>query len=311
MFIVRIKYLIYECYVYNMGSIKPFESSWEFNNLSEKQLSEKLKSVNFHIIKACNYRCKFCFAKFNQVATNYLPENKAKNIILKLAKNGTEKITFVGGEPTLVPFLPNLVIYAKSLGLVTMIVTNGTKLTSDYLKRFQNSLDWVGLSIDTANEEISKLLGRGTGNHVRQTIKNAELLKEFGIKIKLNTVVTRLTWSEDMSSLLEKIKPIRWKVFKLLIINGENDDAKDLEITDEQFNYFVNNHKKYNPIAENNADMIESYVMIDPNGSFFDNSMGMLQHGPSILDNNIEKAFSYVKFNKFKFVKRGGLYNWE
>jgi radical S-adenosyl methionine domain-containing protein 2 len=281
------------------------------NNYSREEIKQKLISVNYHLIKACNYRCSFCFAHFNQVTKNYIPKEDATRLIDQLANFGTRKITFVGGEPTLVPFLPELVSHAKSSGMTTMIVTNGSKISREYLERFGGTLDWVGLSIDSSIEEVSKELGRGEGRHVKQTIWNVRLLREAGIRIKLNTVVTKKTWNEDMGWLIEKIQPDRWKVFKMLLIKGENDNAKDLGISDIEFEYFIAKHQQFDPTVENNDTMTDSYVMIDPEGRFYNNSDGVMSHGESILEVGIEKAFSFSNFNYKKFEKRGGKYSWE
>lgn len=107
-------------------------------------LKPLVKSVNFHITKACNYRCKFCYAHFNQVK-NHLSFEESKTLVRLLKNAGTQKFTFVGGEPTLVKFLPRLIKYAKELGKVTMIVTNGSCLDEQYIESFQGCLDWVGL----------------------------------------------------------------------------------------------------------------------------------------------------------------------
>ncbi len=279
-------------------------------SISSVELMNKLVSVNYHITKSCNYRCKFCFARFNQVSTNHLTLVDSKKIILLLSGYGTKKITFVGGEPTLVSFLPELVIYAKSLGLVTMVVTNGSKLTEEYLQKFKNSLDWIGISIDSSEEQISKELGRGNGDHVKKTLVNIKLIRKFGIRIKLNTVVTRKSWKEDMTWLIKQVSPERWKVFKMLEIKGENDDAHELNIEENEFEYFIKRHSELNPVIENNDNMKNSYVMIDPNGCFYNNSSGILQHGKPILDVGIEEAFNSSSFDYTKFIMRGGLYQW-
>ncbi|MDH5404228.1 MAG: viperin family antiviral radical SAM protein [Candidatus Heimdallarchaeota archaeon] len=278
---------------------------------TKEEISNKLISVNYHLIKACNYRCRFCFAHFNQVKSNYLSLGESMKIIELLVEQGTKKITFVGGEPTLVPFLPELVIFSKSLGLTTMIVTNGSKLNEDYIKKFDGALDWIGLSIDSSIEDISEELGRGMGKHVNQTRQNSKLLKKFGIKIKLNSVITSLNWKEDMNWLIEEVNPLRWKVFKILIIEGENDNAIDLTITDDQFFQFLNIHKRNNPIAEDNDAMTDSYVMIDPQGRFYNNTLGRLNHGKSILEVGVQEAFNSTNFSLEKFKQRGGEYQWE
>ncbi len=282
----------------------------ELNNNEENSLlKELIKSVNFHITKNCNYKCKICFAHFNQV-NDHLDFEEAKRLITILANAGTIKITFVGGEPTLVRYLPELIVHSKKLGLTTMLVTNGSKLNEKYIQDLKNSLDWVGLSIDSATEEGNKLLGRGVGNHLSQTYKNVELLNKYGIKIKINTVICKINKDENMTDMITKIKPQRWKVFQILPINGENDEANDLMISEDDFHKFIQNHKHLNPIAENNDAMTDSYLMIDPFGQFFNNSNGKLNHGKSILKVGVKEAFRWTNFDKYKFQNRKGEYDW-
>ncbi|GIQ84138.1 hypothetical protein KIPB_005581, partial [Kipferlia bialata] len=227
-----------------------------------------------------------------------------------LAAAGTQKITFVGGEPTLVPCLPSLVRRAKSLGLTTMVVTNGTRVTEEYLDSFEGCLDWVGLSIESGRETVNAELGRGTGLHVAQTEAIVPLLRSRRIGIKLNTVVTSLNWDEDMTPLLQRIGADRWKVFKMLHISGENDAASDLLVSDEQFQHYLQTHADCNPVKEDNDDMETSYVMVDPQGQFFHNQGRMHHHGRRILDVGVEEAFADTSFDLAKLKGRKGLYEW-
>lgn len=268
-----------------------------------------LPSVNLHLTKACNYRCGFCYAHFRQVET-HLHQEQWETIIKLLAEAGTSKITFVGGEPTLLPYLPALVKHTKELGITTMVVTNGSRITREYLEQFEGALDWVGISIDSAREEVNQQLGRGEGDHVSQTRRVVGLLHELGMGVKINSVVTSLSWQEDMTPLLRELRPKRWKVFQMLPIAGENDGAEDLSVTPEQFQHFVELNAAADPIPEDNEAMTDSYLMIDPQGRFFSNSGGKLTHGPAILEYGLEVAYRATNFQFRKFVKRKGWYEW-
>ena len=72
---------------------------------------------------------KEMFAVVSAVAEAPLPEGKSKR-----------KLTFAGGEPTLCPWLPELIAHAKSLGLVTMLVTNGSRCSWEYMAKIADSL---------------------------------------------------------------------------------------------------------------------------------------------------------------------------
>jgi len=199
-------------------------------------------------------------------------------LLQKLVNFGFEKITFSGGEPTLCSFLPNLLKLAKIGGMTTMIVTIGSKLNDEWLKSNRKYLDWIALSIDSVNIQTNYLSGRCNGNRPFDETKYLSLIteiKQFGYKIKVNTVVSKFNQAEDMNEFINKIKPVRWKLMQALPINGQNDKfINDFSISYAEFNNFVKRHETLNLIKETNYDMKGSYVMIDPIGRFFNNSKG-------------------------------------
>ncbi len=94
-------------------------------------------------------------------------------------------------------------------------------------------------------------------------------------------------------------------------VEGENDyEVDSLLITEEQFMSFFDRHKHLNPIYETNDVFRGSYVMLDPLGRFFQNSKGHIEYSRSILDVDPLEALAEVGWNREKFVKRGGIYEW-
>jgi radical S-adenosyl methionine domain-containing protein 2 len=228
-----------------------------------------------------------------------------------LAEAGTEKISFAGGEPTLCPFLTEMLRESKDHGLTTMVISNGTGLTEEFLSRSHKWIDWIALSIDSSSPVTEQELGRGNGDHLDRATKVWELLEYYGIRRKLNTVITSLNWHEDMSSLIEMLVPERWKVFQVLPIRGENGrDTEQLSVSRERFVSFVENHAQFNPVAENNDAMTDSYLMMDPTGRFFQNTSGQYSYSSSVFDVGVESAIREVGWSQEKFNARGGIYEW-
>jgi radical S-adenosyl methionine domain-containing protein 2 len=122
-------------------------------------------SVNFHLWKHCNYRCRFCYETMPDIQ-GHLSFNDSLQLLKMLREAGCQKINFAGGEPTLCPYLGELLVAAHHLGFVTSLVTNGTKLAR-LLANYAHTIDWIALSVDSGNELTSQRLGRGTGNHVK------------------------------------------------------------------------------------------------------------------------------------------------
>ena len=230
-----------------------------------------------------------------------------------LHDEGCKKLTFVGGEPLLCPSLPKLLKESKSVGLTTMIVTNGSLLTDRFIAENHRNIDWISLSIDSQFETVQYQLGRGFSNHVAQTVRNVQRIRNAGIRLKLNTVVTKYTTDEDMGTFIERLKPERWKVFQMLPVTGQNDQfVGELSISSAEFDTFVKNHSHVSSaVFENNDDMRGSYVMLSPDGRFFSNNSGGHVYTDSILDVGFENAFEKNSWNEEKFVARGGVYSWD
>ncbi|MCU0433538.1 MAG: viperin family antiviral radical SAM protein [Bacteroidia bacterium] len=280
--------------------------------------------VNFHLWQACNFRCKFCFATFSDVKSTILPKghiplDQANQVVLLLAEANLKKITFAGGEPTLCPWLPELVNTAKNSGMTTGIITNGSKLNREYLAKFEGKLDWIGLSIDSINSETNVKAGRGKNSTIVPNEKYYQelclMVKESGFKLKINTVVHAFNKNELISDFILGAAPLRWKVMRVLPVDGQNNiHYPQLEVTDSEFESFIKlnttSGNTLNPIVEDHDNMRGSYLMIDPAGRFFDNVSGKHRYSLPIIEVGVNEALKGIKFSHIKFIQRNGQYNW-
>ena len=268
-------------------------------------------SVNWHVWPKCNYSCKFCYATFKD-RIEPLCKESAIQVPQLLSDAGASKLTFAGGEPLLCPHLGELLYASKEAGLTTMIVTNGSLINKEFLGRWHESIDWVAISIDSPHESTEIALCRGTGKHVAKAVESARLVRAYGIKLKVNVVVTSLNFRDDMSEIIGWLRPERLKFFQVLQIHGENDlYYKSLAITKPQFEEFVRRHIDLDPISEDNDAMEGSYLMLDPIARFFQNFHKKYAYSDSILRIGVVKALKQVGWDKQKFQKRGGEYVWK
>lgn len=283
-----------------------------------------IPSVNFHLWQPCNMRCKFCFAGFTDVKTTILPKGHlskrdAISLVEAIARFGLSKISFAGGEPTLCPWLIDLVATAKSFGMATMLITNGSRLNTERLTNLQAILDWVVLSIDSIIPETNLISGRRIGSKDLITEKEyrekINLIHEYGFRLKINTVVHKYNYAESLKTFIEEVRPERWKVMQMLPMEGQNDKwVEQLSINNPQFQRYIQNNRIENRaidvVIEDNNNMKGSYLMIDPAGRFFDNVSGKHSYSPPILEVGVEKALSHISYSMEKFIGRGGLYDW-
>ena len=212
------------------------------------EITKEIPSVNFHLWKPCNMRCRFCFATFQDVGqdvlpSGHLPREGCLSVVEALASAGFDKINFAGGEPTLCPWLPDLIRRAREFGCTTSVVTNGSRITPEWLDHVDGCLDWAALSIDTVDPQKLEASGRTTRDgplSENDYLGAIDMLKERGIRLKINTVVTRNNCDEDLTGFITKARPERWKLLQVLPIRGQNDGLVDDQvITAEQFAGYV------------------------------------------------------------------------
>jgi len=303
--------------VLSEGTLKPVLSEGTLQPV----LSEpaRLLTVNWHLEKHCNYKCSFCYAHFADVVKG-LEKADGIKLLRSLRDAGFFKVNFAGGEPLLNQHLGEYVKAAKELGLKTSIITNASRLTATWLESYGPFLDQIGVSCDSLDDQVNKEMGRGFGNHVAVTeraLRRVHQLNEtrgLDVKVKLNTVVMRQNHFEDWSDFIVRNGVQRWKVFKVLRIEGENDKGfEDKAVSDVDFEAFVARHAHLEKrgvvvAAEDNDAMTLSYVMVTPDGRFYQNTDGRYTYSEPVLAVGVDEALRQTGFDYEKFVDRGGAY---
>lgn len=229
-------------------------------------------SVNYFPNRDCNKECGFCF----HTAKNsfMLNEEDARRGLALLKRAGMKKLNIAGGEPFLHPkFLGELIEYGKkTLKLDSIsIVSNGSKIKEPWLRRYGRYLDILAVSCDSFDEATNITIGRGDGDNVKQLFRIRDWCREYGIMFKLNTVVCRYNFNEDMAARVAELGPFRWKAFQVLKVEGENDgsdatlrDVARFEISDDEYELFCRRHRHLPCfVPESNKVMSDSYLLLD------------------------------------------------
>lgn len=273
--------------------------------------------VNWHVTEACNYRCAYCYAHWDRpegkeiIRNPQATEDLIRSIHQGFAQGANRvRLNFAGGEPLLfTKQVLSAMRFAAELGFDVSLITNGSRLTPATLSEMAPLLKVLGISLDAgtdrANLEIGRADSRGKSSPVSSLPEMIELARSLNpsLIIKINTVVNAVNWGMDMSELLERLAPQQWKVLRML-----PSTSRTLEVTEEQFAFFVQQHVRFGSVMriENNDAMVESYVMIDPHGRFFQN--GQKQFGyaysPPILDAGAVEALRTVRWSSEKFRAR-------
>ena len=278
-------------------------------------------TANFHFIKSCNYRCRYCYATFAEVQGRpVLPDDQVLDLVRLLAQTYT-KVTLAGGEPTLYRRLPELLAAIKEQGALTNLVTNGSRITPEWIEQHARVLDFLTLSIVSVDPATHRTLGRaardGATLPVEHYIGLADATRAAGVVVKVNTVVTTVNAGESVSGFILQLDPRRWKILQAAPVAGQNDEyIGALTPPRADFDTYVDRHlagladSGIRVVAEPIEQIRGSYIMVDPQGRFFDSTAGTHTYSRPILQVGLDVAFAEVDFDADLFLARGGDADW-
>ncbi|MEI7612181.1 MAG: viperin family antiviral radical SAM protein [Betaproteobacteria bacterium] len=285
--------------------------------------------VNWHLTEACNYSCRYCYSKWHSNSTSkelihnadastavlaeiyrYFSPHKRQNQARLGMTWESLRLNIAGGEPLLYSQeIVRIAAKAKEFGFTVSVITNGSCLTQPMMAVLAPKLSVLGLSLDSAIHLTNLEIGRADRHsrvlnldELASAVQSGRILNP-DMRLKINTVVNALNFSEDMSCVIQKLAPDKWKVLRML-----PTVTSDLEIADHEFVEFIDRHKAFGKIitAEDNSNMVESYIMIDPSGRFFQNSPtgSGYRYSDPILQVGVETAFRQVTWFPAKFQAR-------
>lgn len=284
--------------------------------------------INWHMTEACNYRCRYCYSKWHagagkelihspegsaamltEIVRHFSPENPRNQARLGMQWDSL-RLSLAGGEPLLYSRkVVDVVALARKLGFKVSLITNGSRLTQPLMAELAPQLSVLGLSLDSALASTNREIGRADKHEQVLSLSNLAAIVDSGrrlnpdLRVKINTVVNALNFTEDMSQLIGQLAPDKWKVLRML-----PTITSDLAIADHEFAEFVACHQQLGGImaAEDNNDMVESYIMIDPHGRFFQNSLNGsgYRYSEEILAVGAEAAFRQINWQVEKFQSR-------
>ena len=155
-----------------------------------------------YLTLACNLRCIHCFTSSSpEVNTSRDPKLEDLLFLIDEAKKyNIKEIRLTGGEPFLkLRELFRILEYANNLNLSSKIITNGTLINFEVVKKLSQIKNLViQISLDgTCAETHDAIRGKGTFDLI---IKNVKLLRESGVNVVLSMVLR-----EDNKNELSKL----------------------------------------------------------------------------------------------------------
>jgi len=166
---------------------------------------------------ACNNACPHCYNEPERFAMGSLAVDDWHRVLDKLADIGVPHIILTGGEPTLLPFLPDVIRHADGLGQIVGMNTNGRKLSEPGLAAtlVEAGLNHVQVTLESCRPEAHDRMVATPGafDETVQGIRNA---LASGLHTITNTTVTR----ENQDHVLDTIRFVHDLGLTTFAMNG-------------------------------------------------------------------------------------------
>lgn len=148
------------------------------NGIDSSYLEEEgifVRDLMFFVNTNCNLNCKHCYVGKDKQRNIQFKRVEAMELLTFFANNGLDRLTFLGGEPSIYPHLAELIRIASTYNISEKrITTNGIDL--NFIESITPlDLDHISFSVDGHTPELHEFLrGKGTFNKVIQSIKIAQ-----------------------------------------------------------------------------------------------------------------------------------------
>jgi radical SAM protein with 4Fe4S-binding SPASM domain len=200
-----------------------------------KKASERRPIVVWNITRICNLKCVHCYndsgigKSFNDITTE-----KAKAVLDDLAAFGVPSVLFSGGEPLMRHDLFELIPYAASKGLRTVISTNGTLINENAAKRIKDyGVSYVGISLDGIGPINDKF--RGVDGAFEMAVSGIRNCMAAGVRVGLRLTLTKRN-VQDLEGLFDFFEEegIERACFYHLVPSGRGQGIASDDLTHAQ-----------------------------------------------------------------------------
>ena len=129
-----------------------------------------LRMLWLELTQSCNEHCAHCYNDSgpHHAGDKTLAQGDWFRILTEARECGASEVQFIGGEPTLIPWLPEALAHARMLGYEMIeVFTNGTKLSDAVVETFREQGIRVAVSLYSHNPELHDQMTGLPGSHAR------------------------------------------------------------------------------------------------------------------------------------------------
>jgi MoaA/NifB/PqqE/SkfB family radical SAM enzyme len=147
-------------------------------------------SVYFEITQRCNLACRQCFVSSHPAQPLGMDMATIRGVLEDMQRARVINVRFTGGEPTIRPDWYEVLSYAKELGFVVALNTNGVFADpADTIDKIESlGLEQLTVSLDGLEAAHDHYRGKGA---FQKTVDALAEIRRRGIHTRITTTLTR------------------------------------------------------------------------------------------------------------------------
>jgi len=206
--------------------------------------------ISWDITSQCNLNCFYCYKKYD-LNKKELSIKELFYIVEQIKKIKPLEVTLGGGEPFLREEILDIIKSLKKADIWVYILTNGTLLTENLIKRLSNILretDIIQISVDFLYHKQNKKTLKAKYFERKKLESLLKIIKKYNLKVYVNLTPTKYNYKEIIKifSLCEEIGIQGFGCTPLVPLGGANLNLKVqpealIKIEDELKNIPVKN----------------------------------------------------------------------
>lgn len=196
--------------------------------------TKNMNHISWNVTKQCNLHCKHCYRESSpdENIDDELTTDEGKKLLQDMKKAKLETIVFSGGEPLLRPDIFELIEYASSLDMMTLMGSNGTLITPKLARKLKSSgLSAIAISIDSLKQEVHDEF-RGKKGSLTKAIEGIKNALAANLRVQVNTTISRYNL-DDINEIMEYAKELgalsSHMLFLVDVGRGKSMDATQLD----------------------------------------------------------------------------------
>jgi MoaA/NifB/PqqE/SkfB family radical SAM enzyme len=181
------------------------------NNTIDMSKPTVERKISWRVTRFCNLHCLHCLAGHGNRRRRDLVVSECRQVLRSVLDAGVTRITWTGGEPTLLHELPALLQVAHAADVSSVLTTHGLTMREEVLDALDQRLDRLRISFDGLQMTHDRIRG---GPFFAKALAAGERAVLRGLRVEANVSIL----GDNVGEIPELINVLSTRGFSRIVL---------------------------------------------------------------------------------------------